>query len=127
MRGNHDRVSNSFDTLRPLQRGLLRFYSLLLLFLGRCNRFLHLGLPVLIHVLLLRFHIFFSGITVALATESKAGISTHPVPSELKLDGGGEGESICVRVRSRGGGCAPLVVDSDAKPAAFRLGGGAGR
>ena len=39
---------------------------------------------------------FFSGITVALATGSKPGISTDPVPSELKLDGGGEGESVCV-------------------------------
>ena len=64
---------------------------------------------------------------MALAMGRKPGISTHPVPSESKLDGGGEGESACVRVRSRGAGCAPLVVDPDAKPAAFRLRGGARR
>ena len=57
--------------------------------------------------------ILFLGITVAFATGSKSGISTHLVPSELKLDGGGEGVSVRVRVCSRGGECAPLVVDPD--------------
>ena len=59
---------------------------------------------------------------MALATGSKPGISTDLVPLELKLDAGGDGESVCVRVRSRAGECAPLVVDPDAKPAAFSLG-----
>ena len=72
------------------------------------------------------FMLFFLGITVALATGSKPGISPHPVPSELKSDGGGEDESVRVHVHSRGE-CAPLVVDPNAKPAAFHLGGGAGR
>ena len=46
------------------------------------------------------FILFFSGIIVALATRSKPGISPHPVPLELKLDGGGESENASVRVRS---------------------------
>ena len=42
------------------------------------------------------FILSFSGITVVLAMGSKPGINTHLVPSELKLDRGGEGESIPV-------------------------------
>ena len=130
MRGNRDRVSGAAALiLHPLQRSLLRLYSLLL-FLGRCNRFLLFTFLFFSTFFSLVFILFFSGITVALATGSKPGISTHLVPSELKLDGGGEGESIRVRVRSQGGECALLVVDPDGTPslaAPFRLGGGAGR
>ena len=98
---------SSFDTLHTLQRGLLRLYSLLLLFLGKFSRFL----PPFFSTFSFVFILFSSVITVAPVTGSKPGISTHPVPSELRLDAGGEGESVCVRVRSRGGECAPLVVD----------------
>ena len=87
---------SSFETLHPLQRDLLRLYSLGVLFLGRCDRSLCHSLPVFSTFFSFVFILFFSGITVALATGSKPGISTDPVPSELKLDGGGEGESVRV-------------------------------
>ena len=64
---------------------------------------------------------------MALATGNEPGINTHLMPLELKLAGGGEGESMRVGGRSQGGECTLLVVDPDGKPAALRLGGGAGR
>ena len=97
MRGNRDRVGNSFDTLRPLQRGLLRLYLSCFSSADGTRSFAFLFLSSFFSFV---FISFFSGITVVLAIGSKAGISTHLVPSKLKLDGGGEGESIRVRVRS---------------------------
>ena len=45
------------------------------------------------------FILFSSVITVALATGSKPGISTHLVPSDLKLDGAGKAKAyVCVYV-----------------------------
>ena len=118
---------SSFDTVRTLQRGFLRLYSLTLLFLGRCNRFLRHRLPILLHVLLLRLHI------VLLRDHSgpcyRKQIRHQHTSCAIGIEigcGRGTGESIRVRVRWRGE-CAPLVVDLDGMPAAFRLGGAAGR
>ena len=68
----------------------------LLPFFGRCNTFLRL--PVLVLVLLLRLHIVLLRITVVFAIGSKPG--THSVPSELKLDAGGDLAKayVCVHV-----------------------------
>ena len=78
---------SSFDTLRPLQRGLLRLYLSSSSSADVTHSFAFLFLSLFFSFV---FIFFFSGITVVLATGSKSGISTHSVPSESKSDAGGD-------------------------------------